>query len=384
MSVRRKDGGWIVEVYDPATKRKKHVKSKDHGMSTPRNERQAKALEHAALTARDTSSTGTNDETCDSFATRWPDDYPRAAESTNKHNRECARKFAQDFAGRSLRSITAEEGREWAKTNMSRVREARTMYNDAIRAGLAATNPFACLGADHKRGRHDIVVLTLDELDLLKQTAIEHHGREFGTEMAAMIDWAAYTCLRPGETYAAEYSRLKNDTYDLREQYNSHLRKRTQPKHDSQGIIYVPEPARRAVLDKPRRLGDDLIFRTRLGKPFRAGSLYWSWHPIRIAFTAQLPAIHDLRRRLAADPKDWMDFYELRHLGASYMLNDLELEPWVIAQQLRHKDGGKLVIDLYGHPDRRKALDRIRRAFGDNVRELPSDGARSGAVFGSA
>ena len=45
------------------------------------------------------------------------------------------------------------------------------------------------------------------------------------------------------------------------------------------------------------------------------------------------------------------------------MLNELELEPWVIAEQLRHSDGGRLVLELYGHPDRGKAIDRIRRAY---------------------
>ena len=49
---------------------------------------------------------------------------------------------------------------------------------------------------------------------------------------------------------------------------------------------------------------------------------------MRDAFTAQLPETHHLRERLAVDPEDRLDFYELRHFGASYMLNVLELEPW--------------------------------------------------------
>ena len=47
------------------------------------------------------------------------------------------------------------------------------------------------------------------------------------------------------------------------------------------------------------------------------------------------------------------------------MLNELELEPWVIAEQLRHTDGGRLVLELYGHPDRNKAIERIRRAYAE-------------------
>jgi hypothetical protein len=40
-------------MYDSATKQKTHVKARDYGMQVPRTERQAKALERAALNARD-------------------------------------------------------------------------------------------------------------------------------------------------------------------------------------------------------------------------------------------------------------------------------------------------------------------------------------------
>jgi hypothetical protein len=105
------------------------------------------------------------------------------------------------------------------------------------------------------------------------------------------------------------------------------------------------------------------MFRTKRLKQWRQANFTGHWDALRRAFTADLPATHHLVERIAADPEDQLDFYELRHFGASYMLNVLELEPWVIAEQLRHSDGGKLVIELYGHPDRRKAIDRIRRAY---------------------
>jgi integrase len=134
----------------------------------------------------------------------------------------------------------------------------------------------------------------------------------------------------------------------------------------------VPEPAQRAVLDKPRRLGDDLMFRTKRGRQFSQGALHRAWSSVRETFMAGLPAHHHLRTRIELDSEDRLDFYELRHFGASYMLNELELEPWVVAEQLRHSDGGVLVVQLYGHPSRREAIKRIRRAYGDNVRAIPA------------
>jgi hypothetical protein len=58
---------------------------------------------------------------------------------------------------------------------------------------------------------------------------------------------------------------------------------------------------------------------------------------------------------------------------------ELELEPWIIAEQLRHSDGGALVTQLYGHPDRIRAIERIRRTFGGNIHQLrPQTGESQG------
>jgi hypothetical protein len=128
------------------------------------------------------------------------------------------------------------------------------------------------------------------------------------------------------------------------------------------GTIYVPEPAQRAVLNKPRRLGDDLMFRTKRGRQFRQESLHRAWTPVRAAFMAQLPAGHPC---ISALPSTMRTEGLLRApaLRRSYMLNVLELEPWVIAEQLRHSDAGVLVVKLYGHPSREAAIERMRRAY---------------------
>ena len=52
-----------------------------------------------------------------------------------------------------------------------------------------------------------------------------------------------------------------------------------------------------------------------------------------------------------------------RHYFAWYLLNMMELPEHVVAQQLRHDDGGTLVRELYGHSDAAIAADRIRAAF---------------------
>jgi integrase len=363
MSIRQKNGKWIVEIYEPA-KGKTYVKPADFGMDSPKNERQAAKLERVALEARDKRRPGRGDETVGSFAARWMDDYAQGrGESTQVINRERVKSFGDEYAGRTLRSISRDEARRWAAKHAGTVPKLRTMFNDALNDELVDSNPFSRLGLAGSKGREGITVLTPVEVDLLAQCALDVHGPEFGAEMSSLIVWAAYTCMRPGESYAAKFSLLHGDTYDLRGQFNSRLGKETAPKHGGVGAIYVPEQAQRAVLGKARRLGDDLMFRGKQGQQMRGQSMPSWWDPVRAAFMARLPAGHHLHQRVALDPKDRLVLHELRHMGASYMLNDLGIEPWVVAKQLRHSDDGRLVIQLYGHPTRQTAIDKIRRAF---------------------
>jgi hypothetical protein len=52
-----------------------------------------------------------------------------------------------------------------------------------------------------------------------------------------------------------------------------------------------------------------------------------------------------------------------RHWFGWFALNVLELPPHVIALQLGHQDGGRLVRELYGHPDAAMARECTREAF---------------------
>ena len=373
MSVRIKNGRPIIEVYDPRIGDKRYVTQAEIralGFDPPANMRQARRIERVVLAAQAESMDG-RDETIGSFTERWPDDFRRGkggrlrSEATVAHNRERVRRFGREHGEQTLRSFSRTDARRWANTHPSTVPALRAMFSDAVEDRLADENPFSRLGLAAGRGRSDIIVLTREEVHELARIARSHHGGAFGEEFAALILWAAYTCMRPGEIFAAQYSLLDGDVYDLRRQFNSTLGRETEPKHNSTGTIYVPEPARHAVLAKPRRLGDDLMFRSKRGNQFRQESQWRAWDPVRRAFTASLPPTHHLRERIAADEQEQLDLYELRHFGASYMLNELELEPWVIAEQLRHSDGGRLVLDLYGHPNRGKAIERIRRAYSD-------------------
>lgn len=57
-----------------------------------------------------------------------------------------------------------------------------------------------------------------------------------------------------------------------------------------------------------------------------------------------------------------LDLHELRHACATLLL-ERGLAPADVAVQLRQRDGGRLVMTLYGHPDEDRARDRLDLAF---------------------
>jgi len=168
MSVRVKRGRWIIEIYDVALATKRHVTQEEMralGFSPPSSQRPARKIEREVLRERDRRVLFGREETIGTFATRWPDDYRRGkggrprSESTAEHNRERVRRFGQEHAARTLRSITRTDARTWANKHPSTVPALRAMFSDAVEDKLADENPFARLGLAAGHGRGDIIVL---------------------------------------------------------------------------------------------------------------------------------------------------------------------------------------------------------------------------------
>jgi hypothetical protein len=85
-------------------------------------------------------------------------------------------------------------------------------------------------------------------------------------------------------------------------------------------------------------------------------------------YTPSSRAHHWNRVRCSAGLPEMTLYLATRHYFGWYALNVLQLEPHVIAEQLGHRNGGRLVVELYGHPDKARARRRIREAF-DSARK---------------
>lgn len=334
----KRGSGYGVSVYDPGLKRKRWV-------GTYRTKAEAREAERDASRRRHVGGR----VTCDEFATLWQTEYPREAGATRRTYRYALKTFADEFSGLRLSDLDRLTARSWALSHpQSNVRVVRAMFNDAINDGLhPGPNPFANLRLEQSRGRKDLIALTLDELDELASHAVAVHG-EFGPTFRAMILFAAYVGLRPGEMFALERTDVGRDEVAIRQNLDGTGTIKS-PKNGLERVVTLPPPGREALACVPPRLDQPWLFVTPRGRRFSKSSLYYYWNPVRAAFG-----------------RPGMDFYELRHFCATHLLG-LGVSHADVAVQLGHTDGGALVMSTYGHPSEAAALDRLKRAYSGSV-----------------
>jgi len=344
----KRGSGYGVSVYVAGLKRKRWV-------GTYGTLREAKEAERDASQQRRL----TGEVSCDEFARRWQVDYARSAPATRRTYRYALARFSADFAGVRLADLDRPTARAWAlKQPQSNVRAVRAMLNDAINDGLhRGPNPFANLRLEQPRGRKDLTALTEDELQKLADAALAVHG-EYGPSFRAMILFAAYVGLRPGELFALERGDVRHDEVAIRQNLDG-TGQLKMPKNGKARIVTLPPLARDALLDVPARLDVPWLFVTRSGRRFSKSSLLYYWNPVRAVFG-----------------RPGMDFYELRHFCATHLL-ERGVAHADVAVQLGHTDGGALVMSTYGHPSEDAARERLKRAYMTNVAPLGLREARS-------
>lgn len=294
----------------------------------------------------------------------WTTDplWERPAESTNIHRRERTQAFALAYADRPLRAIDAPVVAEWLKggRNLGTVSSLRAMFNDArrIQAGqLIDSNPFAGLGLKRSKGRKHVQPPAPGEVARLIAAADELTPPSF----AAYLFTACYSAMRPGELDALRWTDLDftpgAETIHVQRQWNVKAKKLTVPKHDGSGHIAMVEPLRDRLLALPRE--SEWVFTTLRGHHYLPSTRNHHWNRVRAAVGLGNTALYEATR----------------HYFAWYLLNVKEMPDHVVAQQLRHSDGGTLVRELYGHPDAAIARERIRAAFRDSatVVALPTE-----------
>lgn len=351
MSVSAMPNGRLrTQVYDPASRR---MVSAARALGLPRSEatfpatragrRQAQDLErramvalagHAALVV---TVAGFRDRwlTDPIFHERWKDGQTGP---TAIHNRERTLAFSQQYGHLPLSRVDDTVVAAWIAGghNRSTVPALRAMFNAAAspRAGrLISSNPFAALGLGAGAGNKRRKPPSIEQLERLVQTAWDLTPPSF----AAYLEFAATSGARPGELDALRPGDVDLEHSEVRigRQWNVKTRSFTTPKYGAY-VLALTDRAEDVLHRMPRVHGHDrYLFSTDRGHHYTPSSRAHHWNRVRCA--AGMPS---------------MTLYlATRHFFGWYALNIAGLAPHVIATQLGHQDGGKLVRELYGHPD---------------------------------
>lgn len=281
-------------------------------------------------------------ETCATFADRWLSEWPRAAVSSQANYASCARRFAEHFGDTPLSNVDRLAARSWAlSVPRGLPRVIATMFEDARDVGLVTENPFHRLRLSVNR--NEVSWPSLE--DYRRLVASCHVLDGYAPEFRAMIQFSAWTGIREGELCGLQWDDVEAERIWVRRQRRKDG-SIAKPKGSYVEPMPFPPPAR--VLDDLPRRPDPFVFHSPRGRPLRDHSHREQW--IKVREEAGL----DLR------------WHSLRHFCATQLL-EMGLDHFTVSIQLRHHDGGALVMKRYGHPSREAAHERVLRAFDFDV-----------------
>jgi integrase len=357
MSIRKRGSKHTVKIYDP------RAPGRQRWIGTFATEEEARDAERAATTGIAPSARA---RTVQQWAIVWLRDYARPAPATRRTYAYAVKRVVADIGEVVLARIDRPTARRLARQwPTSTARVARTMFGDAARDGLIATNPFTNLRLETPKGRKDLDALTEPEIHGLADAAAPALG-DYGTEFRALLLFLGYVGCRPGEACCLRRADVDVDRAECTIRFTVDGEGGEKPpKNGKARVVTIPPPALAALSDVPPRLDSPYLFHSARGHRLSKGSLSYAFRVVR--------------QRWGKRAK--LELYELRHACAT-LLMERGLPPHVVANQLGHTDGGALVQRLYGHPSERGMRDQVRLAFAGWGADGEQGGGKSSADHG--
>jgi integrase len=340
LGIRRRNGRYVVEVYNPQIGGKVHAGTRAKYGDAKRLF-EDKTQEFRGIPAEDRG-------TVRAYAERWlkykhGNNTRRPALSTFQVNRDNLKPFLEEFGSRPVDGISRSEALDWARQNAYRAKSVSAMFNDAIDDEVVVTNPFANRRQTQPRGRMDIEPFTEEEVERLGEIA-ERVWFGYGTVCRAWIMFGAWVGARPGE-----YLRLSWD--DLNWDDGTVAVKRCKRPYRVDVVVF-PKIAQDAV--RQMRRTSDALFPTVTGRRMAQGSSGYYWRPVVAAFTAQLSAF---RRAEFEKVSGALDLYALRHFCASQIVARGGNE-YDVSSQLGNTP--EVARETYIHSYKERQRDRLR------------------------
>jgi integrase len=188
------------------------------------------------------------------------------------------------------------------------------LFNAAVDAELIERNPFRGL-TRRTRGRSDQHPPTMEQMDRLIAgcTALGWYA----PQMKALLIFAAYSGMRPGELFALEWPDIDFDAMRIHVNRRVYKGRVGLPKSNKVRTIALTAPARDAILGQPTRQDGQLVFRAKRGGRLSQPTLSGYWGQV-----------------LARAGLDFDFYLATKHWCVHYMHAELGLPPRVIAEQM--------------------------------------------------
>lgn len=263
-------------------------------------------------------------------------------------------RFKCDYGNRPLsgpNAIGRYEAVRWAEQAPEGVvAVVVTLANRALDEELLdGMSPFRGLGT-RTASRADVPPPTEEEM-LFLLDACTVLG-DYAPAMRALLTFAAYTGMRPGECFALEWSDIDFDRNRVHVRRRVYKGKTDLPKSNAAREIALTPPARDALLTL-RPLDGGLVFRSKTGRRLSQPTLtgYWS----------------QVRARAGLDHEFYL---ATKHFAVHYMYVKLGLSDRAIAKQMGWSVAAtQKLLAVYGHGDI-GALEEIDAAFAAKVTPL--------------
>lgn len=275
--------------------------------------------------------------------------------------------FVREHGAQRVSTFTKAQAADWAAAHPSTVGVVGQMFRRAVSLDLVSKDPFEGQRRPQYGRKLAPDWLTLDDLRRLETVARSVPADEdFGVMLSSLITVAAWTAVRPGELFALRPSAITGNRAHIFRAVEASNRDGTPKNAAGNRTIVFPPPAQRAVERAyeasdvlwPGRLTnpDAPVFCNRNGRIWTRAGFGYHWDRIRERFG-----------------RPGMDFYELRHLGVTQLIQAGADYP-SIAVQVGHSNT-KQIERVYGHPNNEHARKRLDAAMAllEKVHSAPAE-----------
>lgn len=348
---KRASGRWSAQVYDPAVGRAVSVaKYRRDRQGTFRTKTEAKtAVDEAAAEIRRRA--GVQPMTVAQWRELWlTEGEPRWKRTTLENYRERTAGFARQYGQMMLHDVTPAVVVQWAAVNRGTISTIKTMFGRAVELELIERNPWLAVKTKRPRRQLQPGWLKRDDIDRMLEASDDLFG-DFSPMVRAMILTSSQTMVRPSELFELRTHDLRDaagPVLDVSRAVTHHGGIQGTKRDDVRCIPLSTEAHDAIVAARPLVEGlggGDLLFCSTRGTQWAQPTWHHRWSQIR-----------------ASIGRPDLDYYDLRHFGATWLLEQgASVED--VATMMGHRDGGRLVTQVYGHPDQRFARDRVRQAL---------------------